>query len=459
MAYGHSVEDILHRLGNPQGNLARYCFESAVRQIKDKPTFDILLALAIFATDASRESLGIVAGFENDLLSRDEGLVELEKLSLANKKTGRFYLLPLTKAYALSLCDDEQTFRSRQVEYYLNFCKKYGGSTKNWENFSQIDLERVNLIETLEWCAQKQLWQSLVDINDQLMGYWELRGYWSTQERWCQFAQIAFTKINVKSQPDVNNKKKKGRCHLAICWIRINQDRFDVARDEASQAIEIFNEIKDLHHVAVARRHLGMIEKLSGGIAKSSGDSELAKQHFDQAEKHYNIALKIWQEEVNDQREMSSILANLGHLWIAQEDYDRAQNYLCQALSIRREIKDKSRISTTLRGLGQLEERSGKLAKSSGNSDLARQHFDTAISYYSEALSIANEVGDKLSAGRAALELGELNFEQGQLKLALKQISQAEDYFMSLNKTSDIDRDVERTQSLLMKLRPLKAKI
>jgi LuxR family glucitol operon transcriptional activator len=106
MGYGQRADNVLKGLGAPQGDIARFCFERTVECIKGKNAHQALLALAVFATDANREAIGYVAGFGEDMFSRDEGLVELERLSLANKKDGRFSLLPLTRAYAISLFPD-----------------------------------------------------------------------------------------------------------------------------------------------------------------------------------------------------------------------------------------------------------------------------------------------------------------------------------------------------------------
>lgn len=98
MGFGYGVEAVLTRLGQPSSDIAKFCFEGAVERIKGKPAYQLLLALSLFATDASREALGVVADVPE--LDRDEGLVELEKLSLVNKRGGRFELLPLTKGFA-----------------------------------------------------------------------------------------------------------------------------------------------------------------------------------------------------------------------------------------------------------------------------------------------------------------------------------------------------------------------
>jgi hypothetical protein len=74
MGYGYGVDAVLLRLGQPSGDISRFCFEGVVENIRGKPAHKLLMALSIFGTDASREALGYVADLPE--LDRDEGLVE-----------------------------------------------------------------------------------------------------------------------------------------------------------------------------------------------------------------------------------------------------------------------------------------------------------------------------------------------------------------------------------------------
>jgi len=438
VGYGYSADEVLRRLGDPQGDIARFCFERTVERIRGKSAYKMLLALAIFATDASREALGNVAGLGEDTLSRDEELVELEKLSLANKRDGRFSLLPLTKAYALSLCLDEQALRLRQEEFYLDFCRQYGGTTENWERYSRIDMDRQNLIDLMEWCLHDQRWQALIDLQDRLWSYWELRGYWSEQEKWCRHALEACSQLSVGSPLSADNQRRKGAFLLALCWVRINQDRFDDARAEANEAIEILKPIEDWHGIAVSYRHLGLIEKLIGEFEQDKGCLGCARQHFDQAREHYEAALKIWCE-LNNQWEVSSVLANIGHQLIAQGKHSEARGFLEQALDILEKVGDTSRMSTNLKALGWIAE--------------LENRFESAVTYYSKALDVARQVGDSQSVGEAKLGLAVVALRQQEYGKALRVATEACEQFMSLNETEFLRKDICRANEIISSVR------
>lgn len=110
---GFGVDRVLRCLGDAKGDIARFCFENAIEQIRDDPAYIILITLALSPNSMSRNEIGNITDLSE--LDRDEGLVALEHLSLINKITAlhivkyslpvtsiRFDLLPLVREYILS---------------------------------------------------------------------------------------------------------------------------------------------------------------------------------------------------------------------------------------------------------------------------------------------------------------------------------------------------------------------
>jgi tetratricopeptide (TPR) repeat protein len=361
----------------------------------------------------------------------------LERLSLANRTDDRYSLLPLTRTYTLSLATEWRAYRETQVQYYIEFCRaNVGGTTECWENYDAVDLERENLLDVLEWCFHEQQNQSLIDLQDMLWAYWELRDHFTDQEKWCTRA-IDACECSGDSPLLRENKRKQGDFHLALCWVRINQDRFDEARREAQRALDIHRPIDYLPGIAVAERHLGLIEKKMGDIDQDENRSYSAAQRYAQAQEHYERALSIW-ERVRDDREISSILANLGHLYISREQFFRARGYLERALAMREEINDRPRMSTNCRALGEIDE--------------YEENLDRARDHYKEAFTIAEEIGDKKSAGRAALRLAKLLYVQRRRQGSLEWAREADALFGSLNSTAAVERDILAVQDLINSL-------
>lgn len=121
MGYGYGVKSVLHRLGDVKEDVSRFCFEEAVNRIKDKPAYVLLVCLSIFDYTKDRKTLGQIANLSE--LDRDEGLVELERLSLINKEGHNFNTNSLVKEYVL---DNIPYLSEKQLaDIILNICSTY----------------------------------------------------------------------------------------------------------------------------------------------------------------------------------------------------------------------------------------------------------------------------------------------------------------------------------------------
>lgn len=122
--HGFGVDQVLKRLGDAKGDIARFCFENAVQHIQDKPAYKILASLALSPRSMSRKEVGTIADLSE--LDQDEGLVILERLSLINKKGGQFSLLPLVQEYILSKVKEFPFIDLRQL--VIRFSENYAPS-------------------------------------------------------------------------------------------------------------------------------------------------------------------------------------------------------------------------------------------------------------------------------------------------------------------------------------------
>lgn len=98
MGYGYNVDTVLQKLGYPAEDISKYCFEQAMKYIRRKPSHILLIALSL-SGKADRKFLGKATELPD--LDRDDGLVELERLSIVSKQNSVFELLPLVNNYAL----------------------------------------------------------------------------------------------------------------------------------------------------------------------------------------------------------------------------------------------------------------------------------------------------------------------------------------------------------------------
>jgi hypothetical protein len=101
---GFGIDRVLERLGDAKGDIARFCFESAVQHIQNKPAYKILISIALSPRPMKRREVGKITDLSE--LDRDEGLADLEGLSLINRKSDNFSILHLIKKYILSTISD-----------------------------------------------------------------------------------------------------------------------------------------------------------------------------------------------------------------------------------------------------------------------------------------------------------------------------------------------------------------
>lgn len=152
---GYSIETALRRLTDQQDDLLRYIFGTAVTGLKSSApdSYRALLALSFFDTDtgATLHALANILHIEDEACRT--AVYRLLNLNLANRVAGegRFRLLPLTRAYALTEAQadpvQEQEARKRWIAFYLRFFKP----AEDRRDFGLLPPEIGNLWELMDW--------------------------------------------------------------------------------------------------------------------------------------------------------------------------------------------------------------------------------------------------------------------------------------------------------------------
>jgi tetratricopeptide (TPR) repeat protein len=189
MGFGHPVEAVLRRLGQPSEDIARYCFEGAMEHIRGKPAHKLLMALSLFATDASRGALGYVADLPK--LDQDEGLVALERLSLLNRQASRFSLLPLTRSYLVHELEQVPEFEQSAFERLLVYYKQlvapptevrvgvpYWDGLANYAQAESLEHESGNLIHVIRRALDQRRYPAALDLFLPIVSFLNVWGLW-----------------------------------------------------------------------------------------------------------------------------------------------------------------------------------------------------------------------------------------------------------------------------------------
>ncbi len=194
IAAGYSVETVLERLIQADGDVVRFCFEDSVRPLRGGPAHHLLMAMSMFPKHPVRDAVVHVAGLSQDHFAAEEGLAVLQKLSLARYRDGRYDVLPLTREYAQAELTAHPNFereaRERWVQWYMDFIEKHGG--KDWGEFQieydYIEEEWENILAVLDWCAANERYEEIaavwkydgngVDNFSNIYGHWNDRLLW-----------------------------------------------------------------------------------------------------------------------------------------------------------------------------------------------------------------------------------------------------------------------------------------
>ena len=392
MGHGYGVESVLRRLGTPKDDVARYCFEEAMNRIQGKPPHKLLMALSLFATDASREAVGYVADLPE--LDRDDGLVELEKLSLVNRDNGRFGVLPLTRTYVLSHLQSAGQIESENRDRWFSYFYSLLFDAKEREDsalrYRELEIELANLIGVMDWCLEQGDYQRAVDYYykaglDQFLDY---RGF--SVER-VKRLQQAIEASQVLNEQDVRKNlaldlgtqyRKMADYEGALAYYAIGLNLAQLLEDKRAAAYA-------LRSIGRTKFYLGQLDESieyfdeSRAVYQDMGDHlGLAivghhrarvfhrREEYDQAERLYLESLEI-------KREHGSLLdvawteLELGTLACETGRYEMAEEYLDRARKAIKNIQHEA-------GLAMVDLRRGMLAQARGNFSSARRLFSNS---------------------------------------------------------------------------------
>ncbi|MDM8520578.1 tetratricopeptide repeat protein [Anaerolineales bacterium HSG6] len=397
MGFGYGVESVLTRLGQPNNDIAKFCFEGAVERIKGRPSHKLLMALSLFATDASRGALGYVADLPE--LDRDDGLVELEKLSLVNKMGGRFGLLPLAKVYAKAelLVDGEisDKLQLAYIDYFEELCRKYGGT--NWDLYTNLDSDIRNIQLALEQAYHLRMWLKVGNLVDDLVEFLDRRGLWDEI--------VEYSEMAVRAGLEINNKQSimKHKSY-GLGWLKAMKFKeFDEAIISVKESEKLALELNDERGLAIALRS-------QGHIYRNLGQYEKGKDYLTRS-------LSIWRK-IGDKRWEIRTLSTIGGIEERCGNLKKAFNYYEECLEEAKKYGDTEQIALNLRKQSYLYWLEG---------DFEQAHFSIQ-----KALTLWEQVKDLQEIALSYLTLVKINYISGNIEQCYQQADKAYSIYSKL---------------------------
>jgi len=188
---------------------------------------------------------------------------------------------------------------------------------------------------------------------------------------------------------------------LNLSWSADEQTHFDEALDWANTSRKI-SMSKD--YAGIAQKALGNM----GWAYYKLGDSEKARQMFDEAEKQA--------DKLGDVSDKISWLTDAGYTYMDEGHFKVAEQSFEQSLDLARKINSREDIVTALQALGFVSEQTGKLED-------AKRYADEALSMARADGNKRDEVYPRLVQGRVAAQQHDITAAQS----AFHEVAQAPD--------------------------------
>ena len=397
-ARGLPVETVLAKLGSAKSDIVKFCFEASVAALSPD-AYKLLLALSLFAKDATREALGYVADFGDDILSRDEGLAELERMSLVNKAGEHFSLHLITKTFAAHALS-QRSNKSAIVNSWVSYCKyTYDSRSVVYKDLAVLIVETTNIFGFFEWCLANERVSDFTRVFLQVTRLLWSRGYWTAFHHYLSVA-YEYTLLN----------NPNGR-EMAILEYEMGSNLYfkgelEDAAFHFSQALPMFLKLKDARYATRCYRYIALIYARLKDVAQAKSFIEMAYRVAESPEsskdiiytlKRYDAEVKILSgdlsrakrlleeniEYYNPDNEDSSTVtmahALLGQINIVQKDFVTATLELRKARELVQVSQVKPDFAFITYCFALLEEALG--------------HKDEALEYASAALQQCKSLG------------------------------------------------------------------
>jgi tetratricopeptide (TPR) repeat protein len=432
IAAGYKFDDIIGPNRIPAEDLERFCFDSSVAPIKNTAAYNLLLSITLFRDPPCREALISVAGLIDGNKDVIDALAKLHQLSLVTEEKGRYIILSITREYAMfelgsaSNVDFRRLARERWYNWYLEFTQHYGGQDwAGWRaKYNRLGTEWLNIETVLEWYAEKEEWQKVLELWENVDNYADLSGYWRKRREWWAILgkKSGSTKVRVKALSE------KG-----LTLILMGKEHYPEAELYLNRAWD-FRDDADIIVQATLANYLAVLSKVQGKYYQAHNwldmeskllqtlppDMERERKRYQARNLYYRAEINYlnheleaakneWDqvvklsEEIGWQRFKNYAKNNLAEIYLRQGDLELAETTIKSGLSVARQAKESRRIAlyhaSYARLYYQLAQEIGcSESRSQLNIDKAREYAMKALKVFSKEWMEAeqNEINDLL---------------------------------------------------------------
>lgn len=422
---GQSIEGVLNSLHGAHGDIFEFIFQRAWSLLSE-PAKQILTIMPVFAASASKaaiEAAGDVHHWELDeALGQLVELWLLEASEQLDEAKRRYQLHPLTRAYAqgkLAQAPElERQARVRLAGFFEEFAIERGGDRWSWERYDEIEEEKDNIFELIEWCFGNGEGLVGMKLTKSVTFFMSLRAY--------PHESLSFGEKAVRfAKEDGRTNDLAWLLSHGIGWREIHGGDLNKGEVHVREALRIYEELQDYRQIAITLRTLGRILRYKGD--------------FDSAEHSCKKGLTLAEASLDEltivelKRELSLLAFSKGNLTEAKKGLESIEVILRE------------------RDILLLPSILGDLAKI----NFKLKQYDTAFKVGIESFELAKKMKRRDILGWISKTLAYIENERGNYQPALSYAQQALEYY---ERSGVFFEKIEETKTLIHQLQEKLAK-
>ncbi|MBF2049303.1 MAG: AAA family ATPase [Elainella sp. C42_A2020_010] len=433
LANGTPLREIVQKIGQSDGDVARFCFESSVQPLKQQPAYRLLLALALFPAPALQEALVQVAVPELEADQAEPDLAKLRGLSLVRQEHDRYSMLPLTREYALAELkvnpDFAQQSRERWITYYLQHSETYAQQDpSDWQGstFVELEAEWQNLQAVMECCIEAERYEDCLQLWQNLKTYTQLRGrHISRLDCWTD--RLIWTAWLIQAAEQRGDWSVVAQMMVDRAWTLIGLGK----PAQLSEAEDLLTQVWHL------RQHQD--RAFQANLAKIIAVLYVQQQRFEDAQTWLEQASLLVEQaglsEPDHQRQVLQIQYYQGEIWFKTGDYDQSKQLFEAALRTARELN-------WVRVVFMIENWIADIAIEQGNLEVAQ-------TLLVEGLQVAEANQDRTRIAYYQHSLAKLARSQANYSEAVRWATEAQHSFEALGMLPEAEESQNLLQTLL----------
>jgi tetratricopeptide (TPR) repeat protein len=352
--------------GSPKGQeLLEYLLDQSITHLQQhQPNlnfgYKILQAIALFPDSASQEALVHITDLSHLPTCFDQGLSELQNLSLVTPlDKDRYKLHQVVHTHMNNLLtNNPPTLKHLQHRwmtwYHHQFISQFNEQNwQDWQDYEPLKTEWLNISAVVDWCFDEYPaeYHKCIEFWNALKGFTLFQGYWPERQQWLSWLTSA-----AQLQEDLQTLAL-ALYHQSLTQAYLDEaDRSGKALKLAMEAWELKVDFNDRFNlmIRIAMTHMSRQTPEDFNLAKkwlldaakyqkNLSDTDLFKIKYYQAElefslQNFDAALALCQEAIDlpganqNQRFVVFAQGRMAKIYIEQGQLEKAETLLINSL-------------------------------------------------------------------------------------------------------------------------------